>query len=391
MSAESELLRPVDHEPPPAPEGGLPPESTAAEVLAGTGTWSVSPGDVLEFLRALPEQSVDMVFGSPPYDSKARRYGTGKNLKGQEWVDWMVEVFDAALRACRGLVAFVVDGSTRDYRWSCTPALLCADLHRKGVHLRKPPAYVRHGIPGSGGKDWLKNNYEQVVCATARGGALPWSDNTACGKPPVYKRSGPFTNRRPNGDRNHRAYTAPELANPGNVIACKVGGNQMGSRLAHSNEAPFPEALPVVFVRSFCPPGGIVVDPFSGSGTTGAVSCRWGRRFIGCDVRPEQVALARQRIAQAGKPEPPAQRKSRPEGTQDGHAAGAGQGRATGGGRRQAPDGPAGQRGPVRAAALVAGGLSLAGEGLAQRDFTEAGLPAIDLVAEALGGPPMPA
>jgi DNA modification methylase len=259
-------------------------------------TCDIVQSDVLEFLKGRPDKSVDLVLGSPPYDSKARRYGTGRNLRGQDWVDWMFEVFRESLRVSTGLVAYVVDGSTKDYRWSCTPALLIADLHRAGYHLRKPVCYVRHGIPGSGGKDWLKNNWEWVICAS-QPGILPWSDNTACGHEPVYKRSGPFSNRRANGVRNRRAYTPPERANPGNVINCKVGGNQMGSKLAHENEAPFPELLAEFFVRSFCPPGGRVLDPFTGSGTTPAVSIRHGRNFVGCDLRPGQVELALRRVA----------------------------------------------------------------------------------------------
>ena len=272
------------------------PARPAAEAPAARPTCSIVQSDVLEFLAAQPDKSVDLTVGSPPYDSKARRYGTGKNLRGQEWVDWMVEVFLQSLRVSKGLVAYVVDGSTKDYRWSCTPILLMADLHRRGIHLRKPVCYVRHGIPGSGGKDWLKNNWETVVCA-APPGILPWADNTACGHEPVYKRSGPFTNRRANGARNRRAYTPPERANPGNVINCKVGGNQMGSKLAHENEAPFPEMLAEFFVKSFCPPGGTVLDPFTGSGTTPAVSVRNGRNFVGCDLREGQVELATRRVA----------------------------------------------------------------------------------------------
>ncbi len=97
----------------------------------------------------------------------------------------------------------------------------------------------------------------------------------------------------PNAD----TYVPPERANPGNLISLKVGGGLMGSPLAHENEAPFPEALADFFVRSFCPPGGITCDPFSGSGTTGAVAVRHGRRFIGCDVRQSQVDLSRRRIS----------------------------------------------------------------------------------------------
>lgn len=70
----------------------------------------------------------------------------------------------------------------------------------------------------------------------------------------------------------------------------------MGDKLCHKNEAPFPEALAEFFVRSFCPPGGIACDPFSGSGTTGAMAVRHHRRFVGCDLRRSQVELSRRRI-----------------------------------------------------------------------------------------------
>jgi DNA modification methylase len=70
----------------------------------------------------------------------------------------------------------------------------------------------------------------------------------------------------------------------------------MGSKLAHENEAPFPELVPEWFIRSFCPPGGRVLDPFCGSGTTLAVAKRWGRDAVGIDIRESQVALTRRRL-----------------------------------------------------------------------------------------------
>jgi hypothetical protein len=87
-----------------------------------------------------------------------------------------------------------------------------------------------------------------------------------------------------------------ELANPGNVIRATVGGGLMGSPLAHENEAPFPVALAEFFIKSFAPPGGLVLDCFSGSGTTGAGAVRHGRRLAGGDLRPPHVELSRHRI-----------------------------------------------------------------------------------------------
>lgn len=83
----------------------------------------------------------------------------------------------------------------------------------------------------------------------------------------------------------------------GDVIRCIVGGGSMGSKLCHDNEAPFAERLVDFFIRSYAPPGSIVLDPFSGSGTTASVAVRLGRRALGFDLRPDQVDVARKRIA----------------------------------------------------------------------------------------------
>jgi DNA modification methylase len=76
-------------------------------------------GDCLKVLPTLPPRSVDLVFGSPPYED-CRTYGIDFNLQGQDWVDWMVRVVQESLRVSRGLVAFVVEGRTRPFRW-CHP------------------------------------------------------------------------------------------------------------------------------------------------------------------------------------------------------------------------------------------------------------------------------
>lgn len=265
-------------------------------------------GDMLKVLPGLPV--VDLVFTSPPYED-ARTYGVGFSLKGEAWVQWAADRFMACLSRCRGAVCWVVAGRTRGYRWTATPALLMAELQRRGACLRNPPIYRRVGIPGSGGPDWFRSDYEWVVCATAKAGRLAWSDNTAMGHPPKYGPGGPpshrtvsgervtkvQTRRKPNGTRARDGlYRAPKTANPGNLIHCHGGGGHLGSKLAHENEAPFPERLAEFFVRSLCPPGGTVLDPFVGSGTTCAVAARWGRRSIGIDVRESQLDLARRRM-----------------------------------------------------------------------------------------------
>ena len=267
-------------------------------------------GDNLKVTGPWPDNCVDLVFCSPPYED-ARTYGMDFKLKGQDWVDWAVPRFIECVRVCKGLVCWVAEGKTRKFRWSATPALLIADLHRLGISLRKPPAYQRVGIPGSGGPDWLRNDYEFIICASK--GKLPWSDNTACGHPPKWKPGGDMSNRLKNGQRANvysrnrtrtgsrekRGYFLPKISNPGNVVDCGVvGGGHMGNKLAHENEGPFPEKLAEFFIKSFCPPGGIALDPFSGSGTTAAVAEALGRKWIAIDIRQSQCDLTKKRLEQ---------------------------------------------------------------------------------------------
>jgi hypothetical protein len=155
-------------------------------------------GDCFEVLKTLPDDSFDLVITSPPYEA-ARTYGIEFNLRGEQWVQWAVERYVECVRVCRGLVAWVVEGQTRNYRYTATPALLMAALHYQGVKLRKPPIYQRVGIPGSGGPDWLRNDWEFIVCASK--GRLPWADNVAMGHPPKCAPGGGPTYRRPDGTR----------------------------------------------------------------------------------------------------------------------------------------------------------------------------------------------
>lgn len=60
--------------------------------------------------------------------------------------------------------------------------------------------------------------------------------------------------------------------------------------------AVFPEKLVERPIKAGCPPGGVVLDPFMGSGTTAVVARRLNRRFIGFELNPDYIRLARRRL-----------------------------------------------------------------------------------------------
>lgn len=263
----------------------------------------------------LPDRSVDLVVGSPPYVD-CRTYledgvdmGIARDL--EEWVAWMLRVTAECLRVSRGAVIWVAAGKTEDRNYWPACEMLMADWYRRGGSMYRPCYWHRTGIQGSGGDQWFRADVEYAMCFK-RDGRLPWTDNIACGQPPKYPPGGKMTNRMKDGKRCYernwkfnevndprQLYTQPDIANPGNLIRTNNGGGALGSDLAHDNEAPFPEDLAAFFIKSLCPPGGLVLGPFGGSGTELAVCVLNGRRFVSCDLRGSQAALQRRRYAEA--------------------------------------------------------------------------------------------
>ncbi len=94
-----------------------------------------------------------------------------------------------------------------------------------------------------------------------------------------------------------------------------VGGNRAAEDLdetsrkilaaSSSGTSIFDPVLCELAYRWFCPPGGLVLDPFAGGSVRGIVASKLGRRYVGVELRPEQVAANRtQGIAICGEPMP---------------------------------------------------------------------------------------
>lgn len=272
-------------------------------------------GDALEFLAGLPDASVDVVFTSPPYTT-ARTYGISADRGSAEWVQWMRPVVVEMCRVSAGLVFLNVSDQVKDCHYQNAPEWLHADLTRLDrlaavrpyIWFKANPAdddAPCGGQPGSGSRHFHRNAYEPIY-GYSRSDRLPprWSNNTAFGTPPRRSGGGKMTQRLRDGTRMNSgrmqklgAASQPDICNPGNVIRAMVGGGHLGHPLAHDGEAPMPVAVAERFVCWFCPPGGVVCDPFAGSGTTAHAAVMHGRRFVGCDIRQSQVELTRRRVA----------------------------------------------------------------------------------------------
>jgi DNA modification methylase len=269
-------------------------------------------GDTLEQLRTLPDASVDCVVTSPPYYFQ-RDYGVGGQYgleaTPQQYLDTLRAVFREARRV-------LVDDGTF---W-----LNVGDAYsqRKAVR-RSSHQEGLHGVRGA---------RESWVASRAAGRARMSSENLIDGRPVVEKSMMMLPERLAigmQGDgwilRNRitwsKTFCTPEsvkdrLSGKSEPIFLfaksarywfdrdALDGNDgdvwhlPASSGAGSHTASFPLELPLRCITAGCRPGGVVLEPFSGSGTTGLAALRLGRRYIGIDLNPAYHDLAKARFAQ---------------------------------------------------------------------------------------------
>lgn len=226
-----------------------------AAVLSGESRWCVVCGDCLDILRQLPDGCVDAVVTDPPFFMPAQHYA-GRSLWQRKWSDtsilggWWGGVCDELRRVTKE-TGHVLSFCNADAFAVFYPAMYCRwpSLH----------ALVWDKMNPGLGTHW-RHQHEFVIAAR---GPDAWSPNDGIMRRDVLRHA-----PTPSKDRVH----------------------------------PVEKPVPVLreLVESVAPEGGVVLDPFAGSGTTGLAAILGGRRFIGSDADGDYCETARARIAPKG-------------------------------------------------------------------------------------------
>lgn len=107
--------------------------------------------------------------------------------------------------------------------------------------------------------------------------------------------------RRKTADGNKLKFSkAATISRAGGTVGfdgSKVLRGEMAAPDEASGTSIFDPVLCELAYRWFCPPGGLVLDPFAGGSVRGIVASKLGRRYVGVDLRPEQTAANRQQAA----------------------------------------------------------------------------------------------
>ena len=291
------------------------------------GSAFVYVGDCLESLRELPEESVHCCVTSPPYWG-LRDYGHEKQLgredSPEEYLFKMVEVFREVHRVLRedGTLWLNLGDS---YANSGTPSpddgeyqglkpkdligipwRMAFALRADGWYLRQDIIWHKPKINPESVKDRCSKAHEYIFLLSKS--SKYYYDGESVKEPFADKRMG---NPRGGGQystasgRGDRGALSTGLWNTDGTA---TGRNRRTvwtiapTPYKGAHFATFPPALIEPCIKAGCPVGGVVLDPFGGSGTTGRVASDLGRKSILCELNPEYIELIRKRMTEPAKP-----------------------------------------------------------------------------------------
>ena len=263
-------------------------------------TTQVLFGDSKDKLKELKDNSVDLIFTSPPYaDRRNHTYG---GIKPDEYVEWFLPITSELLRVLKPTGTFVLNikekienGERHTYvlelilemkkqGWLWTEEFI---WHKKNSYPGKWPNRFRDAWERllQFNKNKKFNMYQEEVMVPVGDWAktrLKNLSNTDKVRDNSKVGSG-FGKKISNWVERDKVY-------PTNVIHLATECNNK------NHSAAFPDDLPEWFIKLFSKEGDTVLDPFMGSGTTLFVAEKMKRSSIGIDVMPQYYEMVLKKV-----------------------------------------------------------------------------------------------
>ena len=271
----------------------------------------VAEGDCRDLIPQLPDESIDIVVTSPPYWGQRTSAGNGVEDDPREFVSSLAEIFLGLLPKLKpsGIVWInLADSYNTPINWRSedhTYSSLGPDgngLDPSNSAYVKPRykrrAFLDDEVPWLEYGNLLALPY-RLVLELGEGGFLFRGEV-------IWRKRNPMPEgraRRPHRQHEpiyllakserHSFRTKPPVGSVWEFGSEKVDGLPHYSR--------FPEELPRRSIEAYgrTGPEVVVLDPFSGSGTTGVAAVRLGCSYLGFEIEEEQVAASNERIDEA--------------------------------------------------------------------------------------------
>jgi DNA modification methylase len=251
-------------------------------------------GDNVEVLSQFPEECIDLVVTSPPYDD-LRTYG------GHSWdFDGLANHLWRVTKP-GGVVVWVVNDATVD--GSETGTSFRQALRFKEIGFRLHDTMIYHRVAKFPETVRYYPTFEYMFVLSK---GAPKTVNLICDRKNncAGQSLGSATQRKVNGEIEESwamrtGASVKEYGVRDNVWSIQSGFNHSSKdRIAFNHPAIFPESLARDHILTWSDDGDVVLDPFSGSGTTAKMAKHNGRKFIGIEINEDYCRDAIERLRQ---------------------------------------------------------------------------------------------
>jgi DNA modification methylase len=277
-------------------------------------TARIMVGDAVSRLRELPDGSVRTCVTSPPYWG-LRDYGNDEQLglekTPQEFIENLCQVFDEVWRvlADDGTLWVNLGDTYADKSLAGIPWRFAFAMQDRGWHLRQDIIWAKPNPMPESVTDRCTKAHEYIFLMSKN--PRYYFDHEAIKEPISDENKNHY--KKYAGKKSLKMEKTQAIRKDGGYDETHCGFSRENTEMRHKRSvwfvttkpfrgahfAVYPPALIQPCVEAGSAEGDTVLDPFSGSGTTGEVALQKGRNYVGVELNPEYAALSEKRITNA--------------------------------------------------------------------------------------------
>ena len=236
-------------------------------------------------MQKMPDDFVDFVITSPPYDDI-------RNYNGYQFEFEKIAIELFRVLKMGGVIIWVVNDATIDGSETGTSFKQALFFKQIGFRLHDTMIYYKNNpMPQTG------NRYHQhfeYMFAFSKGSPKTFNPIT---EPTKYQGIANMKNRGKHGQLLYEKIARTNEKKIGNVFFYSVGGGiTTKDKIAYNHPAIFPEKLALDQIITWTNENELVYDPFMGSGTTAKMSHILNRKWIGSEISTEYIEIAEKRL-----------------------------------------------------------------------------------------------
>jgi site-specific DNA-methyltransferase (adenine-specific) len=257
-------------------------------------------GDCKDILTQLPDNSIDLIFTSPPYaDQRKNTYG---GIHPCDYVNWFLPISKDLLRVLKPSGTFVLNIKEKVVQGERSTYVLelILELRKQGWFWTEEFVWHKKNCFPGKWSNRFRDAWERLLQFNKSKKFNMYQDSVkvpigdwARGRLKNLSETDKIRDNAKNGSgfgKNVSNWVGKDTVYPTNVVHLATECNNK------NHSAAFPESLPEWFIKLFTQEYDTVLDPFAGSGTTLTVAQKLQRNSIGIELVPDYYEIIKEQI-----------------------------------------------------------------------------------------------